>query len=611
MLVLWMMGAALVMVIAVAAAASVLDLVPPGPDGRPLEFAELVWVTLMHAIDQGTITGDEGPPSWRAIMLAATLLGILMIGGLIGVMVAGVGRLFEDLRKGRSMVLEDGHTLIVGWSRQVFTIVGELARANESRGGGCVVIFAERDKLEMEQALRAKLRETGRTRIVVRAGDPTDPGALAVVSPGTARAIIVLAPEGARGDTQTLRALLAVGRHPAAAGRKQHVVAEIRDVANVAVARLADERRVEALEVGELLAQLSVQTCLQSGLSAVYEELLDFEGDEMYVHAEPALVGKPFAEALQAFADATVMGLRHGDGRVVLNPPMDTAIGADDALVVIARDDDAIHRVTRPPPIDQAAIATGTPAPRAPCRTLILGWGPRGRSIVAGIDAYVEPGSFTLVVADDPAAAAGSSELAPRLARSRLAHRAGDPTDRRVLDELLGSGFDHVLVLSDDRLDDAHEVDARSLATLLHLRDIASRGGKAFSTVSEMRDIRSRDLAQAARPDDFIISDRVLGLLLAQIAENPDLARVFGDLFDPEGSEIYLRPATDYVVLDRPVDFCTVLEAARRRGETALGWRLAPQARQADRDFGVMLNPDRSRRIALAADDRIIVLAPH
>ena len=74
------------------------------------------------------------------------------------------------------------------------------------------------------------------------------------------------------------------------------------------------------------------------------------------------------------------------------------------------------------------------------------------------------------------------------------------------------------------------------------------------------------------------------------------------------GSEIYLKPATDYLLPDTSANFATVIEAARRRGQTALGYRGREAFHQPPR-YGVVLNPDRTVPLALSADDRVIVLA--
>jgi hypothetical protein len=199
----------------------------------------------------------------------------------------------------------------------------------------------------------------------------------------------------------------------------------------------------------------------------------------------------------------------------------------------------------------------------------------------------------------------------------RVYFRPGDTSDREVLDGLQVETYDHIIVLSDVHQNghangngmDPQQADARTLITLLHLRDIADRLNQDFSIVSEMLDIRNRELADATRADDFIVSDKLISLLLSQVSENRELAAVFTELFSPIGSEIYLKPAGDYVQPGRPVDFYTVLESARRQGQVAIGYRLCSQAFDHDAAYGVKLNPRKGDRIALGAEDKVIVLA--
>jgi hypothetical protein len=101
----------------------------------------------------------------------------------------------------------------------------------------------------------------------------------------------------------------------------------------------------------------------------------------------------------------------------------------------------------------------------------------------------------------------------------------------------------------------------------------------------------------------------LISLILSQIAENKELSSVFQNLFDPEGSEIYLKPVSDYIQIDRPINFYTLLEAARRRGEVALGYRIKAEANNAEKMHGVHLNPKKSEKISFSDEDMIIVLA--
>jgi hypothetical protein len=109
--------------------------------------------------------------------------------------------------------------------------------------------------------------------------------------------------------------------------------------------------------------------------------------------------------------------------------------------------------------------------------------------------------------------------------------------------------------------------------------------------------------------DDFIVSEHLISLMMSQLSENAELMGVFSDMFDPEGAEIYLKPISDYVTTGQLVNFYTVTEAARRRGETAIGYRLMSESHDADKAYGVHTNPKKSEQVSFSADDKVIVIA--
>ncbi|MBP7587421.1 MAG: potassium transporter TrkA, partial [Thermoanaerobaculia bacterium] len=75
----------------------------------------------------------------------------------------------------------------------------------------------------------------------------------------------------------------------------------------------------------------------------------------------------------------------------------------------------------------------------------------------------------------------------------------------------------------------------------------------------------------------------------------------------PEGCELYLKPVEHYVRLDRELTFATLVEAARRRGEIAIGYRQPPADRSGG--HGVVTNPAKSQRVRFTERDSVIVLA--
>ena len=290
----------------IAAFVTIVGIAPEG--GDQLTFTEAIWMSLMRTLDSGTMGGDAGW-SFRIAMLLVTFGGIFVISTLIGVMTSGIEGKIESLRKGRSRVIEHGHTVILGWSQQIFVVITELIAAGANQPKSCIVIMGDKDKVEMEEEIRDFVGSTGRTRIVCRRGSPMSLGDLEIVSPHTARSIIILAPEGDSPDSNVIKTMLALTNNPQRRAEPYHIVAEICDQKNMEVARMVGRDEVELVQVSDLISRIIAQTCRQSGLSVVYTELLDFGGDEIYFHSEPALVGKTFGEALLAFEDSAVMGL--------------------------------------------------------------------------------------------------------------------------------------------------------------------------------------------------------------------------------------------------------------------------------------------------------------
>lgn len=606
----WLFILSAILIIVVSLVVFFTGVTPVQEGSPPPGFLEIAWMSLMRTLDAGTMGGDAGSWPFLIAMLAVTMGGVFIVSILIGVLTSGIEGKLEELRKGRSLVVEQGHTVILGWSPQIFTILGELVIANANRSRDCIAILAEKDKVEMEDEIRDKVGATGRTRIVCRTGNPIDLADLEIVNPHNARSIIVLAPEDAPNpDSYVLKAVLALTNNPHRRSDPYHIVAEIREPKNIEILRMVGGAEVEPILVSDLISRITVQTCRQSGLSVIYTELLDFSGDEIYFHEEPALVGQTFGQALLAYEDSALIGLCFKDGRVQLNPPPDTQIEVGDQLIAVSEDDDTIRLSGRQPEIQAEAIRQAQTGELQPEHTLILGWNHRAPIIIRELDQYVAPNSEVMIVADVPeeeVEAVGES-LQPH--HLTVSFRPGDATDRRTLDNLAVDTYQHIIVLSYADTMGPQEADSLTLITLLHLRALAEQANHPFSIVSEMLDGRNRELAEVTHADDFIVSDRLISLLLAQISENKNLAAVFADLFDPEGCELYLRPAGDYVELGQPLNFYTVVEAARQRGEVALGYRLRSLAGNADQSYGVRVNPDKSKPITFAAEDRVIVLA--
>ena len=101
-----------------------------------------------------------------------------------------------------------------------------------------------------------------------------------------------------------------------------------------------------------------------------------------------------------AFANAALIGLQYADGRVQLNPPMETAIQPGDKVIAIATGGAALHpSAATDYGVDPAAIRDDLSAVPPLERLLILGWNRRGPLILEQLGYYMPPDSQVLVLA--------------------------------------------------------------------------------------------------------------------------------------------------------------------------------------------------------------------
>jgi voltage-gated potassium channel Kch len=603
----WLAVISLIVIMIAGAILAVTGIAPEGAE--PLGFVEGTWESLMRTFDAGTMGGDQGW-SFRLIMLLVTVAGIFVFSALIGVISSGLEEKLDELRKGRSRVLETEHTIILNWSPSIFDVISELVIANQSRRNPRIVIMANKDKVEMEDEIATKVADRKNTKIICRSGDPTDLYDLGIVNPQTSRSIIVLSPEGEDADPQVIKTVLALVNDPNRRPEKYMIAAEIRNADNAEVARIVGGGEMQLVLADDLIARIVVHTSRQAGLSAVYSELLDFDGCEIYTLEQPDLVGKSFGNAVLAYENSTLIGLCDKDGAIHLNPNPNQVIVAGDRAVIIAEDDGAIKTWSGDMGIDKNAIKAIVKRIKTAERTLILGWNRRGPIIASELARYVAPGSRLTIAADTPEFEGEVAALNLDNALLVVDHRVIDTSSRSALDALDIPSYDHVLVLgySDSMM--AQSADTRTLITLLQLRKIGETAGKHISVVSEMIDVRNRELAEVTRAEDFVVSNKLVSLMLAQASENESMAAIFDELLDEAGSEIYMRPMGDYVDISKPVNFFTVGLAALRRGEIAIGHR---RQRPGDADArnlgGVVVNPPRTEMTTYADSDMLIVLA--
>ena len=566
-------------------------------------LAETVWLSIMHIIDAGTITGaDLTSIPYLILMSIATICGIFVTSILIGIITTGFEAKLETLKKGSSKVIEKGHTVILGFNNNIYTIISELVQANESEKRGCIVVLAQEDKETMEHLISETVGDLKTTKVICRTGDIHDINMLQKCSIENSRSIIVNSDE----DTLVVKSVLAVSYYLKEICKLHtlpHIVTSVNTATTYEALNVVAENNIEVVVVDDAVARIIAQTCRQPGLSLVLIELFDFDGDELYFEHFDEFNSKTFGDALNAFDKAIVFGYKR-DEQVYLNPSPDTILSDTDEIILFMEDNGVCKPCFDTLNPDVSNLAMNTVLTPTQDNVLIIGANNLTTRIIKELDDFLSDGSKVTIATD------GSDthyiDLENNVLNSIiLDYIEIDTLDRLELEKLLANDVDYILLLSSN--EDEDEIsDSKTLLRLIHLRDIAQTQEKHYSITSQLKKVKNQRLAQITQTDtfDLVIGSDIVNLILAQLSENRHLSQVFSEILDIDGSEISLVPASNYLKLNVEMNFYEVTQILSNRCEIAIGYK-----QKINEEFSVIINPLKSDKITFTDEDYIIVLS--
>ena len=165
----------------------------------------------------------------------------------------------------------------------------------------------------------------------------------------------------------------------------------------------------------------------------------------------------------------------------------------------------------------------------------------------------------------------------------------------------------------DDEVGDASESDAQTILILLLLRKIFEQHpDETINTrlITEVMDSSNRNLISRVGVKDFVISNRVISMLIAQISEEARIKDVYDILFKEDGSEIYLKPLSLYFEnIPESMSFADCMAIAQKRDEVCLGVKIKADEMDTDKNNGVKLIPEKNTKYSFTAEDCLVVLS--
>ena len=589
-------------------------------------FVDHIWLVFLQLTDPGNLGEDtEAHQALKLPGIIACLSGLIIFSALVAVITTALDGAIERLREGHSRVIETGHTLILGWSDRVAEIIRELIEANESESRPCITILADRPKHEMDDEIKRTFADTGNTRIVTRSGSSASLLRLQQINAHAARSAIILAEcresdsaeKQIASDAKVIKSVLAL--EAIAEDATFPIVTEVFNQRNADLVKDIGPHRVHIVDAAEILAKLIVQTSRTSGLSIVYSELLSFFGCELYFH-QAKWSNTSWDELPYHFRDGVPIGVRNATQLIVLRPPLDYRLTDDDEVLILAEDDSTIYFSDTPHMRPKVVEVPERKLERGIESMLLIGWSPKSPVIIREYAGYVLPGSKIEIVLNDPVREwiEQIELLQQELSELTINIRRQDPLDEDALRSLDLFSFNNVLVIPQNPSSDknAEQIDTETLLLLLVLRKIKRTSSPSKSKVqtkivTEVLNSQNHALVDHAGVDDFVISNRMISMLFAQISEEPTIANVYNNLFQEEGSEIYLKPVELYFDhLPKTLTFGELIRFTQGRdAEICLGWREKTSESDANANHGIRLNPHKEDTITLQAGDSLIVVS--
>ena len=495
------------------------------------EEAATIWDSIATVINAWMPSFEDGSPGYIILMSFVAIAGLLFTSVLIGIITSAIEEKIDTLKRGNSLVLEKDHIVVLGFYPGEYTLLNQLILAAAGKPG-CVVVAEDMEREEMEQYIDENLDIPKNFRIVCRTADITDPASLVKCSIETCKTVIVSPTD----DMKTIKAILAVSALLADQGLHGiSVNAIISKKEYCFPASLAEANNVTTLQTNRILAKMIAHSCTQTGLSETFREVYDYEGCEFYLTTLSGIEGMTFEELTLRTTGAVPVGILR-NGKVLMNPSATCNLHEEDRILIFAEKADSARLI---PAADEelGEAEELVIQDEEATDTVIIGHNETLPTILRELPLNVSNVHLVGMEVTEE-----EREEFAQIAEERnliLHYRQNDPKSERVLFEIAQMA-EHIVILNDHERE-SEEADMDVIFLLLNLRDLRKRYKLNFNITVEMQKEHNQKLVGRGDHTDFLVTSSMASLILAQLAESPELNSVFHELLSNEGNELYLK----------------------------------------------------------------------
>ena len=538
-------------------------------------ISEAFWDSLMQFIDTGNISAAEADRGFNGIVitfLAVTFFGVCGWGLLIAMINNSLQERIRNLSNGNAFIMERNHSIILGYGEEVLTIINEFMSGRAKN----IVLLSEENTDTIKKRI-AFFKNYKKTNIVIRQGDPSIFENLQLLNIEKACNITIVNDD----DVKSLKILLSLKKilKEKPNSKKIDICILVNKKESIEIIESINDSDLFYIHIvykSEILYKLIGQSITYTGLSSIYQELFDVSGIDIRIDIN--MQNKKFKDLSLDYLNKKeiLLGLVHEKltsnknkiDKTMLIPYYDKEIKENDKLVILYKKDDNIKNIDTTIHMSDKMIYDH--------KVLLILDKIKENEIIREISEYTEKDKITKLYYEDIENAEVKKDfIASKIKENKITK----------------------IVLISETL----ETDIKAINILMIIRRIV-KDYYDIPILSLINSIENRNLIDSNDIRDFIVSGKLIGMLMATASNNSDLLYVFNDLLTKNGNDIIMIPYEKYFYNYESRSFYEIYTNLIEKNIIAIGIKLKSE---------IILNPksdykiDKQHEIVIIADENI------
>ena len=468
------------------------------------------WDSLMQFIDTGNISSVEGNTGIVITFLLVTFVGVCGWGSLIAMINKALQDRINNLSKGNAFIMEKNHAIILGYGEEALTIIEEFIMAKVKT----IIILSEHN-VDVIRKRVSFIKGYKNTNIIIREGTTSRIENIKLLNIGKSSSISIINND----DTESLNILLALKKiiEEDEIDKKINICVLVHEEDTIEIIKSIEDKNfvIHVIYKYEILYKLIAQSIIYTGLSNVYEDLFSNDGNIFCIENEHHYEDYSFKDAALKYLDKgmILLGITKEDRSQLLIPNYDYVIKKENRLVFLSRNDndDSVKEYSN---IKPSIIKYKN-------NILLICEEKRYVEIIKEISEYIENHSITMLSYDS-------------IKSERNKYKF-------ILEKLKKENTTKIVLISEDNI-----TDVKSINVLLIIRQIIRKENLNIAILSLLNSIQKRNLIYSDDVRDFIVSGKLIGMLMAQASLSSNILYIFCGLLSKNGKDIIMSPYADY-----------------------------------------------------------------